>query len=218
MSLSPLQEFETTVSAAIAAFPTSRLIQRIEKGTATLAHYHAILLTVFHQTYLGPYNMALAAHRCSWRHEKAKEYLLRHAIEEQSHWRWVLDDLRATGYGGPDPRTLFPHITCEAYVSFAERVSEQAPYARLATNSVLEGIAAEFGGRFGALLIRQLGLKRDQVSFFINHGDTDKAHVPEIRGVIADCTLNPIEWGWMHRTAAVAGAYYRGMYDHEAFA
>src|SRR5205809_7331389 len=173
-----IESFEAAVRSSIASFPTSRLIRRLESGTATLSHYHAILLTVFHQTYSGPYNMALAAHRCSWRHEKAKEYLLRHAIEEQSHWRWVLDDLRATGYTGADPRTLFPHPSCEAYVSFAERVSEQAPYARLATNSVLEGIAAEFGGRFGAMLISQLGLESHQVSFFINHGETDKAHVP----------------------------------------
>jgi hypothetical protein len=39
------------------------------------------------------HTFARAAVNCDWRHELAKEYLLRHAEEERTHWRWVLDDL-----------------------------------------------------------------------------------------------------------------------------
>ena len=147
-----------------------------------------------------------------------KEYLLQHASEEASHWRWVLDDLRNTGYAGSDPRSLFPHPTCEAYLSFAERVSEQAPYARLATARVLEGFAADFGTEYGGRFLRTLGLRPDQTQFFLSHGETDKEHVPEIQAAIQATDLSPDEWGWMIHTAECAGRFYRAMYDHEAFA
>ena len=210
--------FDGAVKAQIAAFPSARLIRRVEAGSVTMAHYHAILRTLFHQSYHGPYNMALAAVRCAWRHEAAKEFLLKHAEEESAHWRWVIDDLRATGYVGPSPRDELPHPTCEAYVSFAERVSEQAPYARLATNSVLEGIAAVCGGPYGKKLVTQLGLGKDQVTFFLNHAETDKEHVPEIEATIRACRYSDEEWRWMIHAANVAGQFYREMYDHEAFA
>jgi len=92
-SISPTKRFETSVVAAIEAFPSARLLQLVNAGRADMRHYHAILSTLFHQTYSGPYTFARAAVNCDWRHELAKEYLLRHAEEERTHWRWVLDDL-----------------------------------------------------------------------------------------------------------------------------
>lgn len=210
--------FEQTVAEQIDRFQSARLIQRTSNGAVTNQHYHAILRTLFHQSYTGPYNLALAAVRCSWRHGPAKEYLLRHAEEESSHWRWIIDDLRASGDEGPDPRDEFPHPTCEAYISFAERVSEQAPYARLATARVLEGIAAVCGGVYGRKLVSTLGLRKEQVTFFLNHAETDLKHVPEIEQTIQACDLSEEEWRWMIHTAKVAGQFYRAMYDHEAFA
>jgi hypothetical protein len=210
-------DFHREVTAAIAAFPSAKLVQRVADGSVCLAHYHAILTTLFHQTYSSPYTFAKAAANCPWAHEGAKEYLLRHAEEERSHWRWVLDDLKATAYAGPDPRQQFPHPNCEAYISFNERIAEHMPIARLAIASVLEGIGAAFGSSYGRQLLQRLALKPGQATFFLSHGETDTVHSREIADVIGQSELTSQEWGWMVHAACVAGHFYRAMYDHEAF-
>lgn len=210
-------EFGAVVSEAISAFSRARVVRRLAEGTATMSDYHTVLLTIFPQTYDGPYNLALAASRCSWRHAAAKEYLVVHAAEESSHWKWILNDLEQTGYSGPTPSDLFPHPSCQTYLSFTEHVSERAPYARLATASVLEGIAAECGERCAGILIQQLGLHQNQATFFVKHAEADKIHSKEIADAIADCPFDGHEWGWMTHVAKMTGLLYQEMYNHDGY-
>jgi hypothetical protein len=218
MTTPELHAFDKTVATQIAAFPNSRLIRRAEAGDVAMTHYHAILTTLFHQTYSGPYSFARAAVNCPRHHEPAKEYLLRHAEEERTHWRWVLDDLHASGYEGPDPRGAPPHPTCMAYVALNHYFAEEVPVARLALAAVLEGIGATHGGTYGRKLLQTLQLRTEQASFFLSHAETDKTHIVELRDVIAALTLSADEWRWMHYAATIAGQFYRAMYDHEAYA
>ena len=212
-----LKAFDTTVADQITCFPNSRLIRHLEQGTITMAHYHAILSTLFHQTYCSPYTFARAAVNCEWRHEAAKEYLLQHAEEERTHWRWVLDDLRNTGYTGPSLRNLPPHPSCQAFIGLNYYVAEHVPVARLAIAAVLEGIGAAHGGTYGRKLLHGLKINTSQASFFISHGETDKIHTVELREVIGKLDLSADEWRWMNYAAETAGLFYRGMYDHHAF-
>jgi hypothetical protein len=215
---SPETVFEQTVASAISSFPTARLLQRAEAGSVEMRHYHAILSTLFHQTYSGPYTFARAAVNCDWRHEAAKEYLLRHAEEERTHWRWVLDDLNATGFNGPDLRNEPPHYTTQAYIGLNYYIAEQVPIARLAIAAVLEGIGAAHGAIYGKKLLTALKIGRSQASFFLSHAETDVVHTAELTEVINSCRLTTEEWRWMIHAADSAGRYYRSMYDHEAFA
>ncbi|WP_347259322.1 iron-containing redox enzyme family protein [Rudaea sp.] len=213
-----LSKFDAIVASQIERFPSAKLVRRVQDGNITLAHYHALLTTIFHQTYSGPYTFARAGVNCAWHHEAAKEYLIRHAEEERTHWRWVLDDLRATGYAGPSPRDLPPHPACMAYIGLNEFVADRFPVARLAIASVLEGIGATHGGTYGRQLLGALKLTKDQASFFLSHAETDKTHTVELREVIAQCHLDAEEWQWMNYAAETAGMFYRGMYDHEGYA
>jgi Iron-containing redox enzyme len=213
----PIQIFNAIVEEQVASFPSARLPRLVDRDKLSINHYHTLLTTLFHQTYSSPYTFARAAVNCAWTHAPAKEYLLQHAEEERSHWRWVLDDLAATGYEGPDPRSLPPHPSCQAYIGLTYYISEQVPVARLATASVLEGIGARHGGSYGARLLRALDLKSSQATFLLSHGETDKKHSMELRNVIAECHLAAEEWTWMNHAAKTAGLFYRGMYDHEAY-
>lgn len=209
--------FDATVEEQIARFPEARLLKRADSGDLQMSHYHSLLLTLFHQTYSGPYTFARAAVNCEWRHEAAKEYLLLHAEEERTHWRWVLSDLEASGYSGPNPRSLPPHPSCQAYIGLNYYIAEQVPVARLAIAAVLEGISARHGGEYGGKLLRALKLKPSQASFFLSHVETDKRHSKELREVIDKCSLTIDEWVWMSHAAHNAGVLYRTMYDHEAY-
>src|SRR4051794_30036144 len=83
---------------AIEAYPNNRMISNVLNGSVTTQHYQALLVTLFHQTRSGPYTFSMAASNCSWRNRRAKEYLLRHALEEANHWEWILDDLHSVGH------------------------------------------------------------------------------------------------------------------------
>ena len=209
--------FFAEVDRQIDLFTQTALVMKVAAGKVTMADYHAILTILFHQTRSGPYTFAKAGAHCSWKHAAAKEYLVAHANEELIHWQWLLGDLRNTGYQGPDPTTLFPHPTCAAYASFNEYIATTQPAARLAIATVLEGIGAKHGANYGKKLLQALGLGVEGARFFLSHGETDKAHIEDLRDVIDKCDLNPEEWGWMTHAAQVGGALYRGMYDHEAF-
>jgi len=211
------EAFQQVLDTQIANFGSARVFGLLRSGRLQLSHYHSLLLTLFHQTQSSPYTFATAAANCTWTHETIKEYLLCHAEEERTHWRWVIDDLRTSGYAGPDPRSCFPHPSCEAYISFNERIAHRQPVARLAIASVLEGIGAHFGATYGHELLKALRLPREHATFFLSHGETDKRHANELRAVIAQAQLNSGEWAWMTHCAAVAGSLYRNMYDHEAF-
>lgn len=196
---------------------TNHLCRRIEEGSVDLSHYHAILTTIFHQTRSSPYTFARAAVNCPWHHEIAKEYLLRHAEEERTHWRWILDDLTSTNYAGPSPRDGFPHPSCQAYIGLNYFIAEQMLVARLAIAAVLEGIGARHGAAYPGKLVKSPGISRNQASFFLSHAETDKTHTAEIQDIVNQCDLSPQEWEWMNYAARTAGQFYRAMYDHEGF-
>jgi hypothetical protein len=205
------------VQRQLDAFEGTRFLRLVNEGRAHMRDYHTVLATLFHQTYSGPYTFALAAVRCPWQHEAAKEYLLRHAEEERTHWRWVLQDLAATGYTGQSPRDMFPHPTCQAYISLNLYVAENMPVARLAIAAVLEGIGARHGAGYGRRLLDAVGISATQASFFLSHGETDKTHSLELGQVIQECELSSEEWRWMVYAAECAGRFYRAMYDHEGY-
>jgi hypothetical protein len=211
-------QFDAIVEEQVERFSEARFLRRAKEGALQMSQYHALLTTLFHQTYSGPYTFARASVNCTWRHEAAKEYLLQHAEEERTHWRWMLNDLVTTGYSGPDPRSLPPHPSCQAFVGLLYYIAEEAPVARLAIAAVLEGIGARHGVTYGRKLLETLHLRPSQASFFLSHGTTDKKHIVELGEVIAQCELSAEEWLWMNHAARTAGLFYRAMYDHEAFA
>jgi len=209
--------FDSIVDGQISRFPEARLFSLLEEGRLRISHYHALLLTLFHQTYHGPYTFARSAVNCKWRHEAAKEYLLQHAEEERTHWRWMLNDLTVSGYAGSDPRSVPPHPSCQTFLGLLYYIAEEFPVGRLAIAAVLEGIGARHGGTYGRRLIEALHLEPSQASFFLSHGTTDRKHIVELRDVIGKCELTTEEWAWMCHAAATAGLFYRAMYDHEGY-
>ena len=210
-------DFHAEARRQIDLFTQTALVRKAASGLVTIGDYHAILITLFHQTRSSPYTFAKAGAHCPWLFPEAKEYLVVHANEELIHWQWVLDDLNNTDYQGPDPRTLFPHPTCAAYASYNETIAVTQPVARLAIATVLEGIGATHGSTYGKQLLGTLGIGVSQASFFMSHGETDKTHIEDLHNIIDKCDFGPEEWGWMTHAAQVGGTLYRAMYDHEAF-
>ncbi len=209
-----MDSLRLTVAFQVEKFKGNALFGKLEAGTLTRADYQRLLLTIFHQTYEGPYTFAQAGVACPWRLLGLKEYLLHHAEEEKSHWKWVVGDLQELGYDGPDPRDRLPEPPTLAYVAFNHFVAQRHPPARIAVATVLEAIGAELGGPYGRATVKQLGLRPNQVTFFLAHGSTDKEHIEDLWEVIGAAPLEPEEWRWMIYAAEQAGRLYAAMFDH----
>lgn len=214
--MTPRETFLEVMEAAVAAFPDNRLCRKLDAGALTLADYQSLLRMLFHQTFEGPSTFALAAAHCAPRHQQARDYLIAHAEEEKSHWQWVINDLRATGDHGPDPRTQFAEPACAAYVAFNVYTAIRQPLARLGIAAVLEGIGAVHGTNYGQRLVTSLRLDRAHASFFLSHGALDIGHVQDVMAVIEASEPTAAEWAWLAHAARVGGLMYRRMYDEAA--
>jgi hypothetical protein len=206
-------EFSDLIGGLIAAFPQNKLCQKLDSAALNVRDYHRFLNMIFHQTFEGPSTFALAGANCDPRRQAVRDYLIEHAHEEKDHWQWVIEDLRATGFAGPDPRTQFPEPACQRYIAFNVYVAVRMPVARLAIAAFLEGVGATHGKKYATKLCQTVGLAASQAKFLFGHGDTDVGHMEDIMQVVRDADLTPYEWAWMGHAARTAASLYAEMYN-----
>lgn len=201
--------FAEVVAQGIAHIAENPLLQRVDDGTFLMADYHAILCRLFAQVYSSSGTFAIAAGHCGPEYSEIRMYLLRHAEEEATHWKWILSDLEQTGYRGPDPQDLVPPVETLTYIALNHHLAVTRPIARLANAAVLEGFGGQFGKRYGDRVVELLGLEPKQMSFFLGHGDTDVGHSQEIQDVLGRSDLTEMDWKWMCRAGEAAARAYR---------
>ena len=209
-------DFIKIVESYLSQFPQNELCKKIDGAQFSMEDYHKILLMIFHQTFHGPSTFALAGAQCPSHLHEARDYLIHHADEEKSHWKWVISDLNNTGYSGEDPRKLFPPTACQAYIAYNLYVGMKHPLARLAIAAVLESVGATHAKKYSIKIAEQLKLKENQLLFFFGHGDTDIGHTEDVLKVIDGCNLMESEWAQMCHAAKTAGALYIAMYNEAA--
>ena len=214
MNSKPLDRFRAIVEEAGAMYADNALFRKLDAGTFQMSDYHALLLALFHQVSESASSFALAAANLDFgRQWAAKSYLFKHAEEEKLHWKWIVDDLKNTGYAGPDPVSQMPSVEATAYIAFNFFAASRAPITRLAIAAVLESISPRFGRIYAGKAAAQLKLKANQMVFFVGHADADVGHVQEVFDVIAASGLTDSEWQAMEHAARTAGYLYRNIYE-----
>ncbi|MBI4966541.1 MAG: hypothetical protein HZC25_00345 [Rhodospirillales bacterium] len=204
-----MDDFVSAVNDAALAFPENKLCRRVVAGQIGLPDYHAVLQLLFHITYEGAAVSALAAAQCPPDREAVRAYLLHQADQVKDHWRWVLNDLEATGFTGTDPRQGFPSPACQSYIAYNYYVALRAPVARLAVIAVMNAIAGSFSQNYSAKLFQILKLKPSQASFFFRSSGADD----ELMAVIRATPMDGRDWLWMANAARTASTLYRAVYD-----
>jgi hypothetical protein len=214
---SNFEQFSKKAKLCVEKFSThNAIIDLIDSKEIELVHFHSLLNTLFHQVYTSSSTFALAGAQCDSRYFKIREYLLHHAEEEQDHWKWIVQNLRDTGYQGADPREVFPTFPTQAYMSFALFLANRQPVARLAMGYVLEGLSGQLGVEYGQKAAIQLKLSREQMSFFLLHGELDQGHSQDILDVMENAPLTPYEWAYCEYAAECTLHLYRALYNHAA--
>ncbi|MBX7167497.1 MAG: iron-containing redox enzyme family protein [Pirellulales bacterium] len=206
------QEFVAALEDVVSGFGGNPLFASIDAGTFEMRHYHRWLQRIFHLSYHAPQTFALAAGYCDYRLQPVRDYLITHAEEERTHWRWSVEDLEATGYAGPDPRSEMPPLDCQNYVAFTTFLAVRMPVARLGTAVVLEGVGARWGAAYGRKVKALLNLQPQQMSFSLGHGDVDAGHTADIMRVLDEAELTGHEWAWLTHAVRTANELYTQVY------
>lgn len=207
--MSGLDDVLKEITDATLAFPDNRLCRRVLAGQVALADYHRVLLTLFHISHEASNVSALAAAQCPMGMEEVRDYLLRHAERAKDNWRWVLSDLAATDYQGPDPRQDFPIASVQAFVAFNYYVALRLPPGRMAIIAMLNALLSNFGQNYSAKLFQILSLKPSQASFFYRTQAADDGLMDVLRTApISDC-----QWKGIANAARTAAIFYTDIYN-----
>jgi len=215
---SSFDNFSKTVSSIASEFVEGNEIMRlIDSGEITMDHFHNLLVTIFHQVYVaGSTTLALGGVMTDNRYSRFREYFFHHAEEEQNHWKWVIQNLRDTGYTGPDPREMFPPYPTQAYLSFAMHFALKYPQESLAIAYVLEGISGQLAVNYGSKAASILNLTKETMSFFLLHGELDEGHEADILEMLKNADFTPHQWAIAEYAAKTTLYFYKEMYNYAA--
>jgi hypothetical protein len=206
------QDFIESVNATTIAFPDNATALRILNGAFSIADYHLLLLSMFHSSYEAPSASSLAAAHCPAEQASVRDLLLRNAIEGADHWQWILNDLEATGFTGPDPRHSFPITETQAYVAYNHYIASRSPAARLAIAAAVESISRSFGTNYSTKVFQCLSLKPSQTSFFFRKAESSTTLQTVLKAFDA-APLSDEDWRWVINATRTAGALYKAIYD-----
>ena len=218
LPVSSAKKFKATCDILTNEFQQDNpILDLIANNSLTIAHYHRLLNAIFHQVYIaGSTTLALAGSMVEPHRFAIREFLFHHAEEEQNHWKWIIQDLRNTGYTGNDPRCEHPPFVTEAYRSFAMHFSLKYPLESVAICYMLESLSSKLGVKYGMQAAIQLGLTKEQMSFFILHGELDKGHETEIFEALESAQLTGVQWATAEHAAKCTAYFYKEIYKYAA--
>ncbi len=157
-------------------FHASAPMVMLSTGRFGPGHYREYLRQVFHHTRDNPGLMALAASKLRGRDRELGVWWLKHALEEQGHDQWALQDLAQLGEDVSAVPLENPLPTTRALHAFAmDQIQQRGPLGHLGYLWLLEFLPTRSGDHYLALLARQ-GIPEQAMSFLIRHARIDAHH------------------------------------------
>lgn len=217
MSAQRLTEARAAAEAAIEAFGQNAFLARIDAGSLTRGHLHALLRALHPQVRSSSEGLAVASAHCDpARLPAIRAYLLQHARDERGHEGWIEADLASQGAEVAGLARARIGEATRAYVEMNAFASVHCPPARLGSCAFLEGASARLGPRYGRRMLQVLALRPEQMTFFQSHATLDAGHVEEIWAVLGTAQLVEAEWDGLIETIQRAGRLYTRIYDEAA--
>ncbi len=160
----------------------TRVIKTLFNGTLDRAAYVRYLLNAYNYAQHSPKVMAVAAARCTETHPELATYLLHHAIEEQGHYQWALEDLRDLHVEDAAAQSARPVPSCSAMIGYIHYTAGYAnPVGLFGWMYVLEAVGNDLGTVAAKSLKNALKLSGSGgLRFVARHGVSDTDHAREL--------------------------------------
>lgn len=173
------KELDTIVEAGWAQIKQGAYWKFSQENPTSPALYQQMMLQVYHYTRYNSVNQAACAFSTDPEETTLLRFVYKHALEELGHERMVLRDLESVGLLPQEmPAPLAP---TQALIAFLNDVAiRKGPVARLGYSYWAEDVYEHIQPileRFRA----DLGLKDEQMTFFVAHSTIDEKHAEEVR-------------------------------------
>lgn len=150
------------------------VIKKIFKGTLSLEEYKRLLVNLRQQVIDGSQWIARAASNVSMEHFPVRSAFIRHSSDEHRDYQILEKNYINCGGTAAEILTGNKNIGSEALSAYMfHRASQPNPFDLLGGMFIIEGLGNRVSGKWGRAIQQQLGLDKEQVSFFIYHESSD---------------------------------------------
>jgi len=189
---------------------TVPVIARINSGCATLDDYRELLLNLRQQVADGARWITRAASNITHEYLELRSLFIRHAAEEHRDFLLLERDYVAVGGRLEDIRSAGKNLGSEALSAWMFQAADRPdPFHLAGSMAIIEGLGSRLGKEWGEALCRQLGLRREQCSFLLYHGEHDGDHLDALDRGLGLLPLTPALADDIVHTARVTARLYR---------
>ena len=187
------------------------IIDKLNRGKFRLSDYQDLLRNHRQQVVEGARWIARASSSIDGHWFELRSNFMKHAITEHRDFKMIEQDYVSVGGKLEDIVGAPKNIGTEALHAFIfHRASQPNPFDLLGAMFIIEGLGQKKASEWGKKIKDQLGLKSEQVSFLLYHGENDEAHMQEFEdtltsGILAIPDLDKA----ILKTAKVVARLYR---------
>jgi 3-oxoacyl-[acyl-carrier-protein] synthase-3 len=187
------------------------IIDKLNRGKFRLDDYRELLRNHRQQVVEGARWIARAASSIDERYLELRARFLRHAVTEHRDFEMIEADYVSVGGRLEDIVTAPKNIGTEALHAFIfHRAGQPNPFDLLGAMFIVEGLGQRKATEWGRRIKTQLGLRDEQVSFLLYHGENDEAHMQEFEDTLKSGILAvPDMDAAILKTARVVARLYR---------
>jgi 3-oxoacyl-[acyl-carrier-protein] synthase-3 len=187
------------------------IIDKLNRGKFRLSDYLELLRNHRQQVVEGARWIARASSSIDERWFELRSRFMQHAITEHRDFKMIEQDYVSVGGKLEEIISAPKNIGTEALHAFIfHRASQPNPFDLLGAMFIIEGLGQKKASEWGAKIRDQLGLKSEQVSFLLYHGENDEAHMQEFEDTLTSGILAiPDMDQAILKTAKVVARLYR---------
>lgn len=176
--------------------------------------YARFLIESYYHVRVASQTYALASSRVKPKDDEIRRWLLAHAVEEDGHHIWIMDDLRALGLDPSGLPTGKPSAPTDALVAWLYYVAGvHNPIAILADSYVIEGLSQLFASQLAGTMQEVLSIPDSAVTYLARHGVADQGHMDDLRHLINAHVKDEEDYQDMVQCAKVEFALYGHMME-----
>jgi 3-oxoacyl-[acyl-carrier-protein] synthase-3 len=158
------------------------IIQRLNAGGLTLDDYQALLFNLRQQVIDGSRWISRAASNITAEYFPIRSAFIAHSQDEHRDYEMLERNYVSVGGSLDEIRAGRKNIGSEALSAYIlQKASVENPFDLIGAMFIIEGLGQRLARQWGERIREQLGLRNDQVSFFLYHSESDVKHFSRLQ-------------------------------------
>jgi 3-oxoacyl-[acyl-carrier-protein] synthase-3 len=168
------------------------IVKKLYDGRFTLEDYRALLFNLRQQVIEGSRWIGRAASSITPEYFPIRSAFIMHTSDEHRDFEMLERNFELAGGSLDAIRAGRKNIGSEALSAYMlEMAGQQNPFALIGAMFIVEGVGQRIAKQWGKKIQETLGLKKEAVSFFLYHSESDVAHFKRLDLAIASGILTP---------------------------